>query len=41
MFRGSRDFGRPVTTAASGYFTVSVTMVLWLNWPEVPVKVSV
>jgi hypothetical protein len=25
----------------SGYFTVSVNMVLWLNEPEVPVKVRV
>jgi len=25
----------------SGYFTVSVNMVLWLSEPEVPVKVRV
>ena len=25
----------------SGYFTVSVNMELWLNEPEVPVKVRV
>jgi hypothetical protein len=30
-----------LTLLLSGYFTVSVSMVLWLNEPEVPVKVRV
>jgi hypothetical protein len=31
----------PLTLLLAGYFTVSVSMVLWLNEPEVPVKVRV
>jgi hypothetical protein len=30
-----------LTLHVSGYFTVSVNVVLWLNEPEVPVKVRV
>jgi hypothetical protein len=31
----------PLTLLLAGYFTVSVSMVLWLNEPEVPVNVRV